>query len=122
MSKTNLSVLKKSEEQNHINYAVYVHYPSHFDNKKQQWERASNTNDPNLAIEQAKVLFDSGRFEVVEIKKFTGTTNRKKATSSTYRIFKNARNELQNHSPYLELAILLFSLMAVSYYLLLDFV
>lgn len=76
----------QTEANSNIKYAVYVHYPSN--QKKQSWERASHTEDENLALEQARMLFDSGKFKSVEIKKLS--EGRASKGQRPYKIFKTA--------------------------------
>ena len=105
------SKLEYVQAENATKYAVYVHYPSNENNKKAGWERASHTMDADLAMEQAQMLFESGRFEKVEVKKFSDEGKTQKRKSTTYKIFSQAKDNLGNH---IKTALLVFGVSAAA--------
>ena len=59
-------------------YRVYIHYPDIKEKRRSKWEKASVTNDMILALEQARMLLESGKYEKIEVqKKFYCPTEQK---------------------------------------------
>lgn len=71
---------------NAIEYSVYIHH-ANSNKKRPSWEKASTTSDMILALEQAKMLFDSERFEKVEIKSKIFCKNSKMNIAKTLKVF-----------------------------------
>lgn len=89
-------------------YCVYIHHGKNHAFKK--WERASKTNDYNLALEQAEMLFHSNKYEKIEIQKVFFCKNKKKKIGQTYKIFDLNNRKKYNKTNYILTLITLTSL------------
>jgi hypothetical protein len=78
-----------TEEKTTIEYSVYIHLPANQNNHF--WERTSITNDAQLALEQAQMLYFSEKYPRVEVKRTFFCARRKKVIGETLRIFDRER-------------------------------
>lgn len=81
------ALVRQNARRTPVEYQVYIHHPKRIGKRPGRWERASRTHDMALALEQAQMLYDSERYEKVEVKKKYFCAMRNKKIGQTCKTF-----------------------------------
>lgn len=76
---------KNNKAKKTIEYSVYIHLPAN--QNKRFWEKTSTTEDGELALEQAEMLYYSKKYPRVEVMRKFFCEKQKKCISERIRIF-----------------------------------
>ncbi len=81
---------EKQHPQYKIQYSIYIHHDASSETEdKKGWERALITSSMNEALDKAKILYNSGKYQKIEIKKKVFDSKNKRPIDLTLKIFED---------------------------------
>ena len=97
----------KQYSQYRIQYSIYIHYDSslQMENRK-GWEKTLTTSSIDEALDKAKILYDSGKYKKIEVKKKVFDPKNQRPIDFTLKIFEDNPRVTANVKPCIIIGVL----------------